>query len=262
MLRACKLSFETDPMLYLSGDFHHYERRTFGPSTQIIAGGGGAFLHGTRINESPIGPPAAAFPSQAVSRKLAWGVPLRLVMGRGGYLIHAVGALVATIMLSAMAQGTAAFYSMATIVTLSLIVGLYFIAGYERSHPKKSFLVSIPFGLLLGLLPTALAATLPARLPFISDIAPWLNARGIVILANAFTSALLYGLFLVTTALLGLEHQQAFTVLGHPGFKHFVRLRINVDGSVEAFVFGKDDPLVPGPPVLIDRFEWKASRPL
>jgi hypothetical protein len=34
---------------------------------------------------------------------------------------------------------------------------------------------------------------------------------------------------------------------------------VHTDGKVEAFVFGKDDPLVPGPPSLIDRFEWSGK---
>ena len=52
-----------------------------------------------------------------------------------------------------------------------------------------------------------------------------------------------------------LEHQQAFTVLGHTGFKHFVRLCIHPDGKVESYAIGKDDPLAPAAPTLLDRFD-------
>jgi hypothetical protein len=57
-------------------------------------------------------------------------------------------------------------------------------------------------------------------------------------------------------ALLGYEHQQAFTILGHPGFKHFVRLCVHPSGRVEGWTIGKDDALAPGAPALIDHFAW------
>jgi len=62
-------------------------------------------------------------------------------------------------------------------------------------------------------------------------------------------------------AVFGLEHQQAFTVLGHPGFKHFVRLCVHADGRVEAWAIGKDDMLADSAPLLIDRFEWTPGPP-
>ena len=62
-------------------------------------------------------------------------------------------------------------------------------------------------------------------------------------------------------AVFGLEHQQAFTVLGHPGFKHFVRLCVHPDGRVEGWTIGKDDMLADSAPLLIDRFEWTANPP-
>jgi hypothetical protein len=54
----------------------------------------------------------------------------------------------------------------------------------------------------------------------------------------------------------GLEPWSAYSAIGHPGFKHFVRLHVRPDGRVEGWTIGKDDPLAPGPPVLIDHFEW------
>ncbi len=53
MLAACRLNMERDRVFYLAGDFHHYERRSVGKSLHVIAGGGGAFLHGTRIAAYP-----------------------------------------------------------------------------------------------------------------------------------------------------------------------------------------------------------------
>jgi len=78
-------------------------------------------------------------------------------------------------------------------------------------------------------------------------------------LVYAFVAALLFGIFLTLCALGGLEMQQVFTVLGHPGFKHFVRMRVSPDGKIDAWVIGKDDPLVASGPWLIDRWTWNAG---
>ena len=45
-------------------------------------------------------------------------------------------------------------------------------------------------------------------------------------------------------------------VLGHPGYKHLLRLCVHPDGKVEAWTIGKDDTLGKERPALIDRFEW------
>ena len=98
MLGACKLSFGRDRVFYLSGDMHHYERRAVGPSMHVIAGGGGAFLHGTRIEAGGEKRPAAcAYPDGAASRGLVAQVPLKLMFGGAGYLVHMALALIASI---------------------------------------------------------------------------------------------------------------------------------------------------------------------
>jgi len=79
-------------------------------------------------------------------------------------------------------------------------------------------------------------------------------------LVYAFLSALIFGIYLVVVAIMGLELQQAFTVLGHPGFKEFVRFRLSPDGTIDAWVVGKDDPLANHGPWLIDRFRWDGAR--
>ena len=77
-----------------------------------------------------------------------------------------------------------------------------------------------------------------------------------VALGNAVLGSLTLGVFLLMLILTGLEHQQGFAALGHPGFRHFVRLCVHPGGKVEGFVIGKDDPVGEGPAVLIDRFVW------
>jgi hypothetical protein len=79
-----------------------------------------------------------------------------------------------------------------------------------------------------------------------------------IIVVCAFAGALIFGIFLALCALGGLEMQQVFTVLGHPGFKHFVRMRVSPDGTVDAWVIGKDDPLSTNEaPHLVDRWTWR-----
>jgi hypothetical protein len=251
MLQACRLVLDRDRVLYLSGDFHHYERRTIGRSIHVVAGGGGAFLHGTRISPEPRGDgPDAVYPDGNASRRLALQVPLRLMFGRAGLLVHLALALLASIQLGAAREGTGALVAAAVLLSALITLALYFVA--HQGHGKRFIAVlAIPFGLALGLLPMALQLGLP-RLP-------WHLGDGATLVATAFAGSFLFGVYLTALAVLGLEHQQAFTVLGHPGYKHFVRLCVHPDGKVEAWTIGKDDVLAPGPPVLIDRFDWSAT---
>jgi hypothetical protein len=249
MLQACKLSLERDRVWYLCGDVHHYERRPLGDSMHLIAGGGGAFLHGTRISSSPSGPAARAYPSAAMTRALVAQVPLKLMLGQGGFLVHAGLALIASMELGAIGQGPRASTITTTFISAVLVVGIYLIAGHHRAHARLVALIASAFGVGLGVAPTLLRASLPHAIPSLAS-------DGAVMLVYAFAGSFAFGLFLATVATLGLEHEQAFTVLAHPGFKHFVRMCVHPDGRIEAFAIGKDDTLAPGDPSLIDRFGW------
>jgi hypothetical protein len=250
MLSACRLSLERDAILYLTGDAHHYERRVPGPkSAHVIAGGGGAFLHGTRMAPSPGGPAECAYPDAATSRRLLIQVPLKLMAGNAGFFLHELLAVIAAVELGAAARGTPTLIVTGCLVAVALATALYLDVGHNKAHPLAVAAVSVPFGVALGLLPMALHLALPHIVPVVDwDIA--------VLVVYAFVGTLVVGLFFATVARLGLEHNQAFAVLSHPGFKHFVRMCVHPDGRVEAFVVGKDDPLGPGDPVLVDRFEW------
>jgi hypothetical protein len=254
MLGACRLSLERDRVLFLAGDFHHYERRTVNRSMHVIAGGGGAFLHGTRIGPYPkeFGEPQAAYPSGAACRKLVAQVPVKLAIGRAGWLVHLALAVLAAIELGAARSGIEALIATAVVMAVLLSTALYFVA--HQGHGKRRIaMLAIPFGSALGLLPMALRLSVE-RLPAMAG-------DPAVILATAFGGSFLFGVYLMLLAIFGLEHQQAFTVLGHPGFKHFVRLCVHADGRVEAWAIGKDDMLAEGAPLLIDRFEWTPGPP-
>lgn len=254
MLHACRLSLERDRVLFLAGDFHHYERRSVKQSMHVIAGGGGAFLHGTRIGPYPkeTGEPDAAYPSGAASRRLVAQVPLKLAVGRAGWLVHLALAALAAIELAAGRQSMTALLVTSVLLSVLLATALYFVA--HQGHGKKRIAtLAAPFGVGLGLLPMALRLSVE-RLPAMAG-------DPAVILATAFVGSFVFGIYLMLLAVFGLEHQQAFTVLGHPGFKHFVRLCVHEDGRVEGWTIGKDDMLTDSAPLLIDRFEWKATPP-
>lgn len=258
ILEAVGLDTKKDRFLYLTGDYHHYERREMDRAVQVIGGGAGAFLHGTRINQFSVSRlaqgndrkipwPAATYPSAAVSRRLLSEVPLKLVTGRAGYLVHLAGALVAWAELGSAKLGIVSHASTVGVTVLAIVGLLYFIAGHGSAHPRSILTVAVPFGVGLGLLPAALRIALDPVLPD--------NLWWVAVIVAAFVSTFVFGLFLVTNAVLGLEHQQAFTVLGHTGFKHFVRLCVHPDGRVESYTIGKDDPLDGQPATLLDRFD-------
>ena len=80
--------------------------------------------------------------------------------------------------------------------------------------------------------------------------------------ASIYPAVLGFGAFLMALTILGLEHNQAFSSLAHPGYKHFLRLRVRRDGSaVDGWVLGKIDTLDPKAEiVLVDRFTWNNPR--
>jgi hypothetical protein len=251
MLAACRLSLERDAVLYLTGDMHHYERRVAGQhSLHVVAGGGGAFLHGTRIAPSPGGEAACAYPSASASRRLLALVPFKLMAGSSGFILHIVCALIASAELGAAARGTTTLVVAGCVVAAGATTTLYAIVGHNKAHPMAAAALALPFGLVIGLLPMALRLALPSVVPAIDwDIG--------VLVVFAFVGSFAVGIYLALVAVLGLEHLQAFAILSHPGFKHFVRACVHADGRIEAWAIGKDDPLGPGEAVLVDRFEWK-----
>jgi hypothetical protein len=251
LLEACGLRLASSRLFYLTADFHHYERHTVEGSVHVVAGGGGAFLHGTRLDPAPSGArPDCVYPDRRTSLRLALGMPLKLAAGAAGFLPHILFASLAAIELAALRRGPVAGAVATVALTLVAIFGLSLAVHARLERPVATWTVSGLFGLILGLTPLGLRTTLP-------QVLPWLPGFGPVILAHAFLGSLVLGVFLLTLALTGLERQQGFAALGHPGFRHFVRLRVEPGGRVEGFVIGKDDPIGKGPPVLIDRFVWE-----
>jgi hypothetical protein len=59
----------------------------------------------------------------------------------------------------------------------------------------------------------------------------------------------------------GLEHTQAFTALDHPGYKHFLRLRVHAKRDrIDVWCIGLTDPLADdAEPELVDQFSFDVS---
>jgi hypothetical protein len=250
ILEACHFSLASDKLLYITGDAHHYERQAVGDSMHVIAGGGGAFVHGTRIaRDSNAAPPQCVYPDRRTSLRLALGMPLQLAAGTAGFLPHGVFALLAIIEIVAFRHGPVTGGLTVAAVALIATFSLSFAIRARLERPVATWTVAILFGLILSLTPLGLRFALSGSLPWLGDLLA-------VALGNAVLGSLTLGVFLLVLILTGLEHQQGFAALGHPGFRHFVRLCVHPGGKVEGFVIGKDDPIGEGAPVLIDRFVW------
>ncbi len=250
ILQACGLNLKSDPTCYMTGDSHHYERRVIGPSMHVIAGGGGAFLHGTRVHKYPRGKvPACAFPDQKTSRRLAASVPFRLVAGTGGLMLHILCACLAALQLWAFRAGPVAGWLVTAFVAGLAVLVMSEAVIKRRERPRATLAVAFGHGPLLALAPLGVGWLL-------SRLMPTLASGLLDVVVSAFVGPLIIGHFLLVLVMTGLEHHQAYAVLGHPGFKHFVRMCVHADGRVEAWTIGKEDTLGEGPPALIDRFEW------
>jgi hypothetical protein len=250
LLDACKLSLASNRIFYLTGDVHHYERQRVGDSLHVIAGGGGAFLHGSRIaSDAGSLPPEHVYPDKKTSRRLAFGMPLRLAGGTSGLLPHLLFGLLAAVEVTAVNRAPIPGAIVVALGTLLTTFALTAAVRARLARPAATWAVCITFGLILGLAPLGLRLVLTGVLPQFGITS--------AVVAHAFLGSFVFGVFLLVLALTGLEHHQAFAALGHPGFRHFVRLCVHPSGKVEGFVIGKDDPLGKGPPVLVDRFVWE-----
>jgi len=119
----------------------------------------------------------------------------------------------------------------------------------RRQRAKRSLAVALAHGPALALAPIGVAWLLARFMPAVA-----FSSVNVAIMA--LVGPLIIGHFLLTLIVTGLEHHQAYAVLGHPGFKHFVRFCVHQDGRVEAWTIGKVDTLGKEPPRLIDHFKW------
>ena len=260
MVEALGLDFESRAHFLLSGDVHHYERLQQEGLLHVVAGGGGAFLHPAPLSGARFRP-ERRWPSAAQSSALLKTVPLRIALGKAGFLPHlGLAALFSLPMAIWGARQELGLMVSAPLVVCVVVSVIYALLGGVRRTPR-----ALPFAIGAGVLTAAipvLCAFLLTRLLASLEFPPstWLIAVLAFTIA-VFAGAWIFGAYLALLTRIGVEYTQAFSALDHPGFKHFLRLRIRADGSsIDAWCIGLVDPLEPGdPPVLVDQFSWRPA---
>jgi hypothetical protein len=265
-IQALRLTLSARPHLVLSGDIHHYRRDVDGPTMHVTAGGGGAFLHPAQIADRRGSAAKAEWPGPEQSRALLMQVPWKVAFGSSGVLPHLAGLLTFAPILVRPA-GTRPGLIGPSIMLIGLTIAFAAIGGVRR---RRSVLVpaclaalilsAASFGLRTAVVefPTSTFGEVASQYAPENVVATVLV--GLSLGLAAFAGAFVFGGYLSTLTLLGLENTQAFTALDHPGFKHFVRLRVRADGSaVDGWCLGLVDPLREGErPMLVDSFTWRA----
>jgi hypothetical protein len=258
MIEALGVDLAAEPHLVLSGDIHLYRRWRSGPTTHVIAGGGGAFLHPAPVARDGLLGADVEWPTPAQSARLLAWVPWTVMFGRSGFLPH-LAYLALLFPAFVAAPRTPVWAAWPHALGAAIVSSFVYAMIRGRHHP---FRYSVAFaaaaaGLCTGalaLIGRGLAATL-----FDAGL-PGFACTGLALSATLFGGALVFGSYLTIATLFGLELTQAFTALDHPGFKHFLRLRVRADGSqIDAWCIGIDSPLsADARAVIVDRVSWSA----
>jgi hypothetical protein len=262
MVESLQLDLTNRETFVLSGDIHHYERIERGKALHVVAGGGGAFLHPARIAEGGLSP-TVVWPGVKQCRKLLAEVPLKLALGRSGYLPH-LGLLLLYLLAYFFSRKLLAYTGLvisSSVVMTILIAGIYsLIGGVTRRR------LVLPFAFIAAmitvLLPIGGSVFLNAGLERLGESASLAFVGVVTVAVGVFAGAFVFGCYLSLLTVLGYENMQAFTALDHPGFKHFLRLRVRADGSgIDGWCIGAADPLGEAKhPVLVDHFSWRPFR--
>jgi hypothetical protein len=263
MVRALALDFHLRPHFLLSGDVHHYERSHHDRLLQVIAGGGGAFLHPAPMFEGRLRADVR-WPTVAQSRALLTQVPFKIARGRSGFLPHLVFAALFT---PAVAVGMRLYAERGMIVSTPLLITIvvaivYALIGNARRNFRRVAPLAVSAGALTAAVPVLTSFLVThALVHFGVEPKAWQVASATLVVA-VFAGAFIFGAYLALLTRLGLEQTQAFTALDHPGFKHFVRLRVRADGAgIDGWCIGLTDPVAPdSKPVLVDSFTWRPER--
>ncbi|MGC4091609.1 MAG: hypothetical protein QM756_27755 [Polyangiaceae bacterium] len=260
MIEALSFDFDARSHFLLAGDLHHYERIADERLLHVVAGGGGAFLHPAPMYEGRLRA-NMRWPDAKQSRALLRGVAWKVALGRSGFLPHLA---LAAIYSPALSFGTRFYARLGMIlpapILLTLLVGIvYSLIGGVREKPRAVVPLAFAAGLLTALVPVAASLAINRASGSLHVDTPLWCVVSLTLVAAVFLGAFIFGAYLALLTRLGLEHTQAFTALDHPGFKHFVRLRVRADGKgVDGWCIGLTDPLRPGERcVLVDQFQWR-----
>jgi len=262
MAENLRLDTKARETFVLTGDIHHYERAERGEGLHVIAGGGGAFLHPARIAAGGL-TPTVSWPGIAQSRRLLRGVPWKLACGRSGLLPHVALLLIfaPAVLFGGRLFARTGVSIAASIVTTVLVGGVFALLG-GATRRKAVLPIALAAAAVTALIPVGASSLVRAVLANLWQPAFAIVVPTLTLALAVFAGTFVFGAYLALLTLLGYEHMQALTALDHPGFKHFVRLRVRADGSgIDAWCIGATDPLRPGqPPELVDHFVWRPFR--
>ncbi|GAA1761891.1 metallophosphoesterase [Luedemannella helvata] len=263
--------------LMLSGDLHHYSRYALadtppawddtaggtvdGTGRQLITcGGGGAYLAATHTLPSKITVPpkqalpreasngkeyrlARTYPSKARSLALASGVFWRLPRRNASFL--ALLGLLHTLLMLALvdARGRVLTTPVFLMVAATLGLTLFFAAGLTSGHRATKHYV---LGLTHGFVQVALAvagAAVWRELPMMHwpTPLPALTAGAFYGPVIALLSAQVVALYLLIAGRLLVNVNELFAGQGIQGYKCFLRMHIDVDGSLTVHPIGVDN---------------------
>jgi hypothetical protein len=264
MIQTLGFDFHARPHFLLSGDIHHYERSNEGGTLHVIAGGGGAFLHPAPV----VGGRRRAerrWPSSAESRALLGSVPWKIARGRSGFLPHLIFAALFAPAMSVglrMYDRTGVIFAAPVAVTVVCTL-IYALIGGLRRRWRQVLPVALLAGVTTASLPifaSLLVKHLLLRLHFVPTTYAVASAT---LLLTIFAATYVFGFYLAHLTRRGIEHTQAFTALDHPGYKHFLRLRVRADGKgIDGYCIGLTDPLgKDAAPELVDTFTWRPDPP-
>ena len=260
MVQSLALDLHERSHFLLSGDIHHYQRMIEGRALHVIAGGGGAFLHPASAPGGSV-KPEVQWPNAAQSRTLLRQVPFKVAMGRSGVIPHlALAALIApAFVLGLYARAQFGFGFLGPLAAVLCIAVVYILIGGARRQYARAAPLAILAALATAIIPilTVRATVLLLRQTDV-ELPGWARVTLLLTLA-VLAGAWVFGAYLALLTRLGIEQTQAFTALDHPGYKHFLRLRVRADGKgIDAWCVGLTDPVAKDePPVLVDEFRWR-----
>ena len=206
--------------------------------------------------------PLVEFPGPVASRALLSAVPWRVASGGAGFIPHlSLAVLFAPIALGVGLQASHISidaFSLGTAVVGAVVCSM--LGGWRKRTFRSVALLALVVGVLLGLVPMLTRAAFDASIS-LAALNPSPRAAALVVYGLAiFVGASIFGAYLAALARFGLNNEQAFAALGHPGYKHFIRMRVRADGSaIDAWVIGLVDPLGDPTPVLVDRVTFRPT---
>jgi hypothetical protein len=267
-LRAVGVDPGAQRAYVLAGDVHHYERSREGESVHVIAGGGGAFLHGARVAGGGAYERLREYPGPKASWSMLKRLPLHVAVGAAGLLLTlGFGLTQAAGLLAHAGHHFAVARTIALVATGLVALGTALLVGWRRHRKHLVLPFAVGIGVVVGALPLATGMVLDHFGHHALGRGLGAGALSLVVawVAATFLSGAAFGFMLLVIARLGLNHAQPYAALGLPTHKHFARIRVRETADetvVDTFVIGQADPVGGSPPELVDCFRWTSSRGL